>query len=97
VKRKIFWLNLSQNLFWKHITHIVVITKRNISLLLALEKEDETLFLELFDVIQKVAEKVVREKDKVRVLTNLGEYQESKHLHFYFNSGKQIRLNNFIR
>ena len=26
----------------------------------------------------------------VRVLTNLGDYQDSKHLHFHINSGDQI-------
>jgi histidine triad (HIT) family protein len=78
--------------FWE--THIVVIPKRHISSLLTLEKADETLFLELFDVIQKVAEKVVREKGAARVLTNLGDYQDSKHLHFHINSGKQIRPDN---
>lgn len=81
--------------FWE--THIVVIPKRHISSILTLEKEDERLFLELFDVIQKVAEKVVKEKGAARVLTNLGDYQESKHLHFHINSGKQIRPDNEIK
>lgn len=75
--------------FWE--THIVVIPKKHISSLLALEKEDEALFLELFAVIREVAAKVVSEKGAARVLTNLGDYQESKHLHFHVNSGDKIR------
>ncbi len=75
--------------FWE--THIVVIPKRHISSLLTLEKSDEDLFLEIFEVIKKVTAQVVKEKSAARVLTNLGEYQESKHLHFHINSGKQIR------
>lgn len=75
--------------FWE--THIVVIPKKHISSILTLGAEDETHFLELFSVIRQVAEKVVAEKGAARVLTNLGEYQESKHLHFHVNSGKKIR------
>lgn len=80
--------------FWE--THVVVIPKKHITSLLTLEKGDEKLFLELFEVIQRIAEKVVKEKGAARVLTNLGDYQESKHLHFHINSGKQIRPDNSI-
>lgn len=77
-------------------THIVVIPKKHISSLLTLEKSDEKIFLELFDVIKKVAEKVMQDKGAARVLTNLGKYQESKHLHFHVTSGDQIRPDNKI-
>lgn len=80
--------------FWE--THIVVIPKRHVSSLLTLEKKDDELFLELFEVIKKVAAKVVEEKGAARVLTNLGKYQESKHLHFHINSGEQIRPDNKV-
>jgi histidine triad (HIT) family protein len=75
--------------FWE--THIVVIPKKHISSLLTLEEEDQPLFLELFKVIRQVSENVVREKGAARVLTNLGKYQDSKHLHFHINSGDQIK------
>lgn len=75
--------------FWE--THIVVIPKRHVSSLLTLEKPDEKLFLELFEVIRKVAAKVMSERGAARVLANLGDYQESKHLHFHVNSGEKIR------
>lgn len=74
--------------FWE--IHIVVIPKRHISSLLALEESDTDLFLELFDVIKKVAAQVTLEKGAARVLTNLGKYQDSKHLHFHVNSGDKI-------
>jgi histidine triad (HIT) family protein len=79
--------------FWE--SHIVVIPKKHISSLLTLEKEDEMLFLELFNVIRQVAAQIIKEKGAARVLTNLGDYQESKHLHFHVNSGKQIKPDNF--
>jgi histidine triad (HIT) family protein len=47
--------------------------------------------VEVIDVVKKVAATVVNDCGAARVLTNLGEYQESKHLHFHINSGKQIR------
>lgn len=75
--------------FWE--THIVAIPKKHISSLLTLEEEDQPLFLELFNVIRQVSEKVVREKGAARVLTNLGKYQDSKHLHFHIYSGDRIK------
>lgn len=80
--------------FWE--THIVVIPKRHIRSLLEMEKSDEPVFLELFEVIRTVAKKVVAEKGAARVLNNSGKYQESKHLHFHINSGEQIRPDNKI-
>lgn len=71
--------------FWE--THIVVIPKRHIGSLLTLETSDNSLLIELFDVIKKVAAMVVKEKGAARVLTNIGEYQDSKHLHFHVNAG----------
>lgn len=80
--------------FWE--THIVVIPKKHISSLLTLEGSDESLFLELFAVIKEVSAKVVEEKGAARVLTNLGKYQDSKHLHFHINSGNQIKPDNEV-
>ncbi len=80
--------------FWE--THIVVIPKRHIASLLTLDESDAGLFLELFEVVKEVAEQVVKETGAARVLTNLGKYQESKHLHFHINSGNQIRPDNKI-
>ena len=75
--------------FWE--THIVVIPKKHIASLLTLEKADEPIFLELFEVIRQVADQIVKEKGAARVLTNLGTYQDSKHLHFHINAGQQIQ------
>ena len=80
--------------FWE--THIIVIPKRHIRSLLEMEKTDEEIFLELFEVIRQVASRVIAEKGAARVLTNVGKYQESKHLHFHINSGEQIRPDNKV-
>lgn len=71
--------------------HIVVIPKRHIDSLLALGEQDDNLLLELFTVIRQVASRIVEEQGACRVLTNLGEYQESKHLHWHVASGQPLR------
>ncbi|MGB7208867.1 MAG: HIT domain-containing protein [Pyrinomonadaceae bacterium] len=73
--------------FWE--THIVVIPKTHVGSLLTIE--DNELLIELIDAVKQVAAKVVEEQGAARVLTNLGEYQDSKHLHFHVYSGLPIR------
>lgn len=72
--------------FWE--VHIVVIPKKHISSLLTLEEKDNSLLLEIFNVIKQIASQVARENGACRVLTNLGDYQESKHLHWHINFGQ---------
>jgi histidine triad (HIT) family protein len=71
--------------FWP--VHIVVIPKRHISSLLMLEESDDGLLLELLRVVRGVAQDEVAEHGACRVLTNLGKYQDSKHLHWHVSSG----------
>lgn len=71
--------------------HIVVIPKRHIASLLTLEESDNDLLAELFEVVKSVASQLVSEYGACRVLTNLGAYQDSKHLHWHVFYGKQIR------
>ena len=71
--------------------HIVVVPKRHIASLVTLKESDRELLIELFETIKKVALQLTVEKGAARVLTNLGNYQDSKHLHFHVYYGKQIR------
>ncbi len=71
--------------FWP--VHIVVVPRQHV--LSVLEVDDE-LLLELFSVIKQVAAKVYAETGAARVLTNVGEYQDSKHLHFHVKSGESF-------
>lgn len=73
--------------FWP--VHIVVIPKKHVGSLLTID--DNELLIELLDVVKQVADRVVIENGAARVLTNLGDYQESKHLHFHVNFGDQIK------
>ena len=73
--------------FWE--THIVVIPKTHVDSLLTIDG-DESL-LELLAAVKQVAAQILKEKGAARVLTNLGDYQDSKHLHFHIYSGESIR------
>jgi histidine triad (HIT) family protein len=71
--------------------HVVVIPTRHIASLLDLQPEDDPLLLELIAVIRDVARQVVERHGACRVITNLGGYQESKHLHWHLVSGTPLR------
>ncbi len=71
--------------------HVVVIPKKHIASLLTLTKEEEPILLEMISVIQTLAAKMTAEHGAARVLTNLGDYQDSKHLHFHIIHGEQIQ------
>jgi histidine triad (HIT) family protein len=71
--------------------HIVVVPKRHIASLLALEPGDDRLPIEIFDDVKNLAAQVVDERGGARILTNLGDYQDSKHLHFHINFGNPLR------
>ncbi len=73
--------------FWP--VHIVVIPKTHVGSLLTIDDND--LLIELLDAVKQVAATVVDEHGAARVLTNLGRYQDSKHLHFHVLSGEQLR------
>ena len=74
--------------FWP--VHVVVIPKRHVSSLLTLEASDTPLLLELIEVVREVAQQVVTNHGACRVLTNLGNYQDSKHLHWHLSAGEPI-------
>jgi histidine triad (HIT) family protein len=70
--------------------HIVAIPKRHIPSLLALEPADNDLLLELMRVVKQAAAQVVAEHGACRVITNMGNYQDSKHLHFHVVFGQPL-------
>lgn len=72
-------------------THIVVIPKRHIPSLVDLTEEDNGLLLEMMAVVKGVAADVLAGHGACKVITNLGDYQDSKHLHWHIVSGERIR------
>jgi histidine triad (HIT) family protein len=73
--------------YWS--VHIVVIPKIHIDSLLTID--DPKLLLEIMDVVRRVAADVVNEYGACRVVTNLGLYQESKHLHWHIGAGEPLQ------
>ncbi|WP_445491450.1 HIT domain-containing protein [Niallia sp. 03133] len=71
--------------------HIVAIPKKHIPSLITLEERDNKLLLELLGVIKKVAAMVTEKNGACRVITNLGDYQDSKHLHWHIVSGSPLK------
>lgn len=74
--------------FWP--VHIVVIPKVHVPSLTDLAGHSAVLE-PLLDMVREVAARVEAEHGACRVLTNLGAYQDSKHLHFHVNSGEPLR------
>ncbi|HVM73651.1 MAG TPA: HIT domain-containing protein [Candidatus Paceibacterota bacterium] len=70
--------------------HIVVVPKKHIASFTALTKDDEPLLLEIVEVLKIMASKVEKEHGAARILTNLGTYQDNKHLHFHVVSGDPL-------
>lgn len=75
--------------FWR--THLVVVPRRHLASLTSLTRDDERDVRALFEVVQQVARRVEHDAGAAAVLTNLGSYQDSKHLHVHVHSGAQLR------
>ena len=75
--------------FWP--LHIVVVPKRHVPSLTDLGDHDPTIITTVMDVVRSIAAEVEREHGAAAVLTNLGAYQDSKHLHFHVSSGDPLR------
>ncbi len=68
-------------------THIVVVPKRHIASLTSTVPADAPSLKALFVVVQRLARQVEQREGAAAVLTNLGTYQDSKHLHVHVHSG----------
>lgn len=71
--------------------HIVVIPKKHIPSFTTISEEERSVVEELFKVIQQIIRKVENDHGAARILTNLGEYQDSKHFHVHVSSGAPIK------
>jgi histidine triad (HIT) family protein len=77
--------------FWP--LHIVVVPKKHISSFTDRGDGDDDIVLAVLRVVRQLAKSVEDEWGACRILTNLGTYQDSKHLHFHVSSGppKELR------
>jgi len=68
--------------------HVVVIPKQHVPSLLDC---DDALLIDLLSAVKKVAADVLETNGECRVLTHLGDYQESKHLHWHVGAGEPVK------
>ena len=76
--------------FWQ--VHLVAVPKRHIPSFTTVGPSDEAEVRALLAVVQRLAREVEVEHGAAAVLTNLGSYQDSKHLHVHVHSGPEVRL-----
>lgn len=75
--------------FWE--THVVIVPKRHLASFTTVTEADEADLRAVLAVVQRIARDVEVEQGAAAVLTNLGRYQDSKHLHIHVHSGPQLR------
>jgi histidine triad (HIT) family protein len=74
--------------YWEH--HVVVVPREHLRSLTTLDAErDAAVIAELLRVVARVAGDFEREHGAARVVTNVGEYQDSKHLHVHVAAGER--------
>ena len=71
--------------------HIVVIPKRHISSLAALEEGEMAIVQEMLTLAAEICRDVTAKEGGCRLSTNCGDHQTTKHLHFYIHSGSRLR------
>lgn len=75
--------------FWAN--HIVVVPRKHIASLTTATAEDEEWMRRLFLVVQTLARRLEQRDGAASVMTNLGQFQDSKHLHVHIHDGRRLR------
>lgn len=71
--------------------HIVVISKKHVQDFASVEDEDLTVVNEIIRVARDLVRTFDYAKKGARVVTNLGIFEDSPHLHFHVIMGKMIK------
>lgn len=71
--------------------HIVIIPKQHIESLTSSEAINPELANDFITAINHVASLIEKEFDGCRVSSNIGDYQTTRHLHWFVHSGKRLR------
>ena len=79
------------NPYWEE--HIVIIPKNHIDSL-SQYPNSEKLNSDFFEAIKYVTKMLEDKHGGCRISSNVGDYQTSKHLHWYVHSGIRIRSEN---
>jgi histidine triad (HIT) family protein len=71
--------------------HVVVVPKRHVGSLTTTTSADQDDVCAVLQMVQQVASEIEVEHGGARVVTNVGRYQDSKHLHVHVVSGSVDR------
>lgn len=71
--------------------HIVIIPKRHIESLAALDEADLPVVHEMVALAAELCRGVSAEHGGCRLSSNSGDYQSTRHLHFYIHHGPRLR------
>lgn len=71
--------------------HVVIVPKQHIESLTSHEAVDSRLSEEILGAISHVSSQIEKELGGCRVSSNIGNYQTTKHLHWYVHAGKRLR------
>ena len=63
--------------------HIVVVPKKHIPSLTTASEDDWPLVVETLSIAREVARDIECSQGRCSLVTNLGDYQDSKHLHWH--------------
>lgn len=74
--------------FWEK--HIVIIPKKHIKDLISVLDEDMHIIAQIMKVARDLAKDLNLSKG-VKLLTNLGKFQDTPHVHFHLAEGERIR------
>ena len=77
--------------YWER--HIVIIPKKHIDGL-STYQNNPTLNADFLEAIQKVTKILEDKYGGCRVCSNVGNYQTTKHLHWYVHQGRRLRAEN---
>ena len=71
--------------------HVVIIPKKHINSLTSSDAIDAELAKDFLMAIHHTTSKLEKQTGGCRVSSNVGNYQTSKHLHWYVHAGKRLR------
>lgn len=71
--------------------HLVIIPKKHLGSLATVEGADMAVVREMLDVAVYLCRQMTEEHGGCRLATNCGDYQSTKHLHFYIHQGARLR------
>lgn len=72
-------------------THIVVIPKRHIESLATVTEPDFSVLTQMLALASRICSDLQERFGGCRLSTNVGDFQSTKHLHFYIHSGERLR------